>query len=104
MLRNKTTEDVYLVVFFTLYLQEDVNEDGSLKPEALQDDAPQSPAAAAETLDGQQDEDDAKEEPVGGEKAALEEAKKRLGDLDLSSDKDKGKAAAAAAPKDDDID
>lgn len=103
MLRNKTTEDVYLVVFFTLYLQEDVNEDGSLKPAALQNDAPPSPAAAAETLEGPQ-EDDAKEEPIGGKEAALEEAKKQLGDLDLSSDRDKGKAAAAAAPKDDDID
>ena len=35
MLRNRTTKDVYLVVLFTLYLKEDVNEDGSLKPEAL---------------------------------------------------------------------
>lgn len=31
MLRNKTTGDVYLVVVFTLFLKEDVNEDGSIK-------------------------------------------------------------------------
>jgi hypothetical protein len=31
VLRNKTTGDVYLVVVFTLYLKDDVNEDGSIK-------------------------------------------------------------------------
>ncbi|KAK0725230.1 hypothetical protein B0H67DRAFT_598547 [Lasiosphaeris hirsuta] len=35
VLRNRTTRHVYLVVLFTLYLREDVNEDGSLKPAAL---------------------------------------------------------------------
>lgn len=36
MLRNRSTTDVYLVVLFTLYLKEDINEDGSLKPTAIQ--------------------------------------------------------------------
>jgi hypothetical protein len=36
VLRNRSTGQVYLVVLFTLYLKEDVNEDGSLKPAALQ--------------------------------------------------------------------
>ncbi|KAI8955003.1 hypothetical protein F4801DRAFT_416489 [Xylaria longipes] len=36
VLRNRTTGDTYLVILFTLYLKEDVNEDGSLKPAALQ--------------------------------------------------------------------
>lgn len=36
MLRNRTTGDTYLVILFTLYLKEDVNEDGSLKPAALE--------------------------------------------------------------------
>ncbi|KAK4445547.1 hypothetical protein QBC34DRAFT_413016 [Podospora aff. communis PSN243] len=36
VLRNRSTGQVYLVVLFTLYLREDVNEDGSLKPAALQ--------------------------------------------------------------------
>ncbi len=31
VLRNKTTGAVYLVVVFTLYLKEDLNEDGTLK-------------------------------------------------------------------------
>ncbi|KAI0456337.1 hypothetical protein F5B21DRAFT_468533 [Xylaria acuta] len=35
VLRNRTTGDTYLVILFTLYLTEDVNEDGSLKPAAL---------------------------------------------------------------------
>ncbi|KAI0003476.1 DUF1769-domain-containing protein [Xylariaceae sp. FL0662B] len=34
VLRNRSTNDTYLVVIFTLYLKEDVNEDGSLKPAA----------------------------------------------------------------------
>lgn len=36
VLRNKTTGQVYLVILFTLYLKEDVNEDGSIKPAALE--------------------------------------------------------------------
>ncbi|KAI8961151.1 DUF1769-domain-containing protein [Daldinia sp. FL1419] len=35
-LRNRSTGDTYLVVTFTLYRKEDVNEDGSLKPAALE--------------------------------------------------------------------
>ncbi|KAI0512991.1 hypothetical protein F5B22DRAFT_282614 [Xylaria bambusicola] len=36
VLRNRTTEETYLVILFSLYLKEDVNEDGSLKPAALE--------------------------------------------------------------------
>ncbi|KAI0549644.1 hypothetical protein F4679DRAFT_545999 [Xylaria curta] len=36
VLRNRSTGDTYLVILFTLYLKEDVNEDGSLKPAALE--------------------------------------------------------------------
>ncbi|KAI1114896.1 hypothetical protein F5Y14DRAFT_412367 [Nemania sp. NC0429] len=36
VLRNRATGDVYLVIVFSLYLKEDVNEDGSLKPAALE--------------------------------------------------------------------
>ncbi|KAI0810186.1 hypothetical protein GGR55DRAFT_645644 [Xylaria sp. FL0064] len=36
VLRNRATGDTYLVILFTLYLKEDVNEDGSLKPAALE--------------------------------------------------------------------
>jgi hypothetical protein len=31
VLKNRKTDTVYLVVLFTLYLKEDVNEDGSIK-------------------------------------------------------------------------
>ncbi|KAI0150090.1 DUF1769-domain-containing protein [Hypoxylon sp. NC0597] len=36
VLRNRSTNDTYLVIMFTLHLKEDVNEDGSLKPAALE--------------------------------------------------------------------
>ncbi|KAH6615793.1 hypothetical protein B0J18DRAFT_372913 [Chaetomium sp. MPI-SDFR-AT-0129] len=36
VLRNRTTGQVYLVVLFTLHLAEDINEDGTLKPAALE--------------------------------------------------------------------
>lgn len=36
VLRNRATGQVYLVVLFTLHLAEDVNEDGTLKPAALE--------------------------------------------------------------------
>ncbi|KAK7961929.1 uncharacterized protein PG986_002754 [Apiospora aurea] len=74
VLRNKSTGDTYLVVLFTLYLKEDVNEDGSLKPEALAShtshqtgEAPAEPSKAAD-------------EPE--DEAALEEARKKLEGLD----------------------
>ena len=31
VLKNRATDTVYLVVLFTLYLKEDVNEDGTIK-------------------------------------------------------------------------
>lgn len=34
VLRNKSTEDVYLVIVFALYLKEDLKEDGTLKEDA----------------------------------------------------------------------
>lgn len=36
VLRNRSTGEVYLVVLFTLHLAEDINDDGTLKPAALQ--------------------------------------------------------------------
>lgn len=36
VLRNRATGDAYLVILFSLYLKEDVDEDGSLKPAALE--------------------------------------------------------------------
>ncbi|KAI0414861.1 hypothetical protein F5X98DRAFT_348024 [Xylaria grammica] len=36
VLRNRVTGDTYLIILFTLYLKEDINEDGSLKTAALE--------------------------------------------------------------------
>lgn len=89
VLRNKTTKQVYLVVLFTLYLKEDVNEDGTLKPEALQSYTTHS-AAADHVEDAAviANEEDAKEPDFDGE-AALEAARKHLSDVDLSQQKTK---------------
>lgn len=96
MLRNKTTKQVYLVVLFTLYLKEDVNEDGSLKPEAAQGYTAQTPTA----LDGQATPaSNTEDDDIEGD-AAVEEARKHLSDVDLSSTQ-KGKSADT---QDDDID
>lgn len=70
MLRNKATGDTYLVILFTLYLREDVNDDGSLKPAAL---AAHKPEAAETGAVGSAAAADEPEDP-----AALEEAKKKL--------------------------
>lgn len=94
MLRNKTTKQVYLVVLFTLYLKEDVNEDGSLKPEAAQAYTSQTPAA----LDGEASLPDGKADPDFDGEAALEQAQKHLSESDLTQ---KGKAVAQ---QDDDVD
>lgn len=102
VLRNKTTKQVYLVVLFTLYLREDVNEDGSLKPEAIRAQSSHSPAKALDGEAGDQaviaNEEDAKEPDFDGE-AALAQARKHLSETDLSQ-----KDGAAAATGEDDVD
>lgn len=67
MLRNKTTGQVYLVVLFSLYLKEDINEDGSVK-----DGAAQRAAAAAPQ--------GSKTDESHDEEAAFREAKEKLGE------------------------
>lgn len=76
VLRNRTTKQVYLVVLFTLYLKEDVNEDGSLKPEA-------AGAYTAGDNTAILNEEDGKEPDFDGERA-LEEARRHLSDVNLS--------------------
>ncbi|KAK8061868.1 hypothetical protein PG994_008234 [Apiospora phragmitis] len=73
VLRNKSTGDTYLVVLFTLYLKEDVNENGSLKPAALASHTSQPEEATTEASK-------AADEPE--DEAALEEARKKLEGLD----------------------
>ncbi|KAI2469836.1 DUF1769-domain-containing protein [Annulohypoxylon bovei var. microspora] len=77
VLRNRSTDQSYLVIVFTLYLKEDVNEDGSLKPAALEETkkdkemARKSGKIAADTVDVGKDED-------------YQEARKRLEKLDVN--------------------
>jgi hypothetical protein len=89
VLRNRSTGQVYLVVLFTLHLAEDVNEDGSLKPAALEALAHASggkgqkgePLPEPEPeLELEPDEEDFQEEEVLGE------ARRKLSKVDLNGD------------------
>ncbi|KAK3313155.1 hypothetical protein B0H66DRAFT_387398 [Apodospora peruviana] len=74
VLRNRSTNQPYLVILFTLYLKEDVNEDGSLKPSALQATAIASGGGAkgkGEPIDLHHDEH-------FDEEKALDEARRKL--------------------------
>jgi hypothetical protein len=70
VLRNKATGQVYLVILFTLYRKEDVDEDGFVKPHALE---------AAQKASGHVSNDgaDSAKESFDEEKA-LEEARRKL--------------------------
>lgn len=70
VLRNKATGQVYLVILFTLYLKEDVNEDGSIKPHALE---------AAKKASGHVAHDGAKDsDEEFDEEKAIQEARRKL--------------------------
>ncbi|KAK6077021.1 hypothetical protein SCUP515_05204 [Seiridium cupressi] len=69
VLRNKSTNDTYLVVIFNLYLKEDVNEDGSLKPAAIASHKPEGRKAVGEVTDAAKEPEDPK---------VLEEARKKF--------------------------
>ncbi|KAI8629757.1 DUF1769-domain-containing protein [Xylariaceae sp. FL1651] len=64
VLRNRATSDTYVVILFTLYLKEDVNEDGSLKPAALE--ATREDKQLAKDSGKIADEDNVKTEAAGG--------------------------------------
>ncbi|KAH8197319.1 hypothetical protein TruAng_008523 [Truncatella angustata] len=68
VLRNKSTSDTYLVVIFSLYLREDVNEDGSLNDAAVASHKVEK-TLAGETSGAAEEAEDPK---------ALEEARKHL--------------------------
>jgi hypothetical protein len=70
VLRNRVTDEVYLAVVFSLYLKEDVNEDGSLKPGALQPAFDDEAEGAEMATSKEHDEFD--------EKSALDQARKTL--------------------------
>ncbi|EMR71409.1 putative f-box domain containing protein [Eutypa lata UCREL1] len=81
VLRNRATDDTYLVILFTLHLREDVDEHGELKPEALES-LRQSGGKSRVALN--------KDELVGGEAGDedrdYEEAKRKLGGLDIGKE------------------
>jgi len=86
VLRNRATEQLYVAIVFSLYLKEDVNEDGSLKPSAL------------EVKVGRPEEDHAADnDHVFDEKAALEEARKTLSQEHLETS---GAGAPETSPDD----
>ena len=91
MLRNRTTKDTYLVILFTLYLKEDVNEDGSLKPAALEAAAQKSGGVAP----GEHLADAHGAEHHFDEEKALDEARRKLSTVDVSE---------KAQTNDDDVD
>ncbi|KAB5584883.1 hypothetical protein GE09DRAFT_945876 [Coniochaeta sp. 2T2.1] len=74
VLRNKTTGQVYLVILFALYLKEDVNEDGSIKPHAFE---AAKKASGHVATDGADETKDSDEESFDEEKA-IEEARRKL--------------------------
>jgi hypothetical protein len=74
VLRNKTTGQVYLVILFTLYLKEDVNEDGSIKPAALE---------AAKNASGHVAHDGDGDEEHFDEEKVIEEARRKLSTVDV---------------------
>lgn len=79
VLRNRKTGDLYLAVTFSLYLKEDVNEDGSLKPgtvEAQKKDSRSRMDPKHEDDHGKHDDN----EPHDEDKS-IEEARKKLGDV-----------------------
>jgi hypothetical protein len=83
VLRNKGTGQVFLTILFTLYLKEDVNEDGTLKPEASRayiSNVPGTVEDQAVTTTKV----DANEPGFDGE-AALEQGRRHLRDIDPSA-------------------
>ncbi|KAK1752976.1 DUF1769-domain-containing protein [Echria macrotheca] len=82
VLRNRATGQVYLVVLFTLYLKEDVNEDGSLKPAALQ-----ATKKASGGLVNSKDNESGSDAASFDEEKALDEARRKLSGVGLDGGK-----------------
>src|SRR6516162_9970530 len=77
VLRNRSSSEVYLVILFTLYLKEDINEDGSLKPAAVE----ATKLASDRVL---RSHDPALHDcPPINEQGALEEARRKFSAVDL---------------------
>jgi hypothetical protein len=103
VLRHRGTGETYLVIFFTLYLKEDVNEDGSLKPAALASTGKQDPDRAVAHGGHGKDTDGAQQhgphEDIDEQKV-LEAARGHFGERHGEEDKDMGPVETSA----DDVD
>lgn len=86
MLKNRVSGTVYLVVLFTLFLKEDVNEDGSIKEgaELNQGNAPNSKdnGKESDTDSDTDDDDDIFEDAEEGERKAAPDDDPNADDLD----------------------
>lgn len=85
VLRNKSTGQIFLTILFTLYLKEDVNEDGTLRPETSRAYTSHGPVAVEDQA-VIANKEDANEPDFDGE-AALEQARRHLSDVDLPRQK-----------------
>ncbi|KEZ42308.1 Uncharacterized protein SAPIO_CDS6177 [Scedosporium apiospermum] len=81
VLRNKQTKETYLVVMFSLYLKEDVNEDGTLK---VSEEEAKSRAAIARPTSPSSSDDEGEEQKPLPELALVDKklAETRLNDVD----------------------
>jgi len=113
VLRNRSTGQLYLVILFTLYRKEDVNEDGTINPEALKatkkasggekDDADDDDSSASSSTDGKDNGDAANFD----EEKAINEARRKLSGVDLDGDdksKQQPQPQGASNGNDDDVD
>ncbi|TPX15297.1 uncharacterized protein E0L32_004574 [Thyridium curvatum] len=91
VLRNRSTAETYLVVTFTLYRREDVEEDGTVKQAALDGNPllpPADESAAAAEKEGGGGKEAAKEEEKFDEAEVLEEARRRLSNVGVEDTAD----------------
>ena len=65
---------MYLVILFTLYLKEDVNEDGTIKPQAFE----AAKKASGHIANGEAGSAKDSDEDTFDEEKALEEARRKL--------------------------
>lgn len=82
MLKNRVTGVVYLVVLFSLYLKEDVNEDGSIK-EGVDLGKEKQVTVGEEDLeegDSSSDEEDEEEKPAAKNGEKVDYKKEQYGD------------------------
>lgn len=88
VLKNRVTGTVYMVVCFTLYLKEDVNEDGSLKEgvEMYKGKPPGGYRNKANEEEVDDDEDDEEEEDEEHKPAQTQAEKKKAPEASTSAD------------------